>query len=169
MPACASYAAATGRLRLPGGLVSVPNRPWREVSTVSSAMGHQVRLWSSDVAGRLSRAIGVRTANVVGRLGSVLIVMLTLVGGPRPIVAAPQSEASSHGVKRDERLNFNIPSQPLTDALYAYTSISGVEALAPGELLANLRSAQIRGTFTAKARSIAALQSCSEARTACLR
>src|ERR1700730_19179349 len=71
MPACASYAAATGRLRLPGGLVSVPNRPWREVSTVSSAMGHQVRLWSSDVAGRLSRAIGVRTANVVGRLGSM--------------------------------------------------------------------------------------------------
>lgn len=125
------------------------NRPGREVSAVSSAMGHKVRLWSSDVGGRLSRAIGMRTANV-GRLGSVLIiVMLTLVGGPRPIVAAPQSEASSHGVKRDERLNFNIPSQPLTDALYAYTSITGVEALAPGELLANRRSAQIRGTFAA--------------------
>jgi hypothetical protein len=127
----------------------VPNRPWCEVSTVSSEMGLKVRLWSSDVGRRWLRAIGVRTTKVVGRLGLILVVMFTLVGGLASAVAASPSEASSHGVKRDERLNFNIPSQPLTDALYAYTSATGVEALASGELLANLRSAEIQGTFTA--------------------
>jgi hypothetical protein len=91
----------------------------------------------------------LRKMRWVSRLGSVLVVMLTLIGESRPTVAAPQSEASGQGAKRDVRLNFNIPSQSLTDALYAFTSATGIEALAAGELLANRRSGEIQGTFTA--------------------
>ncbi len=76
-------------------------------------------------------------------------VILTLAGEPAPIMAAQQSEAPRFGIKRDQRINFNIPSQPLTDALYAYTALTGVEALAAGELLANRRSTEIQGNFTA--------------------
>jgi len=95
-------------------------------------------------------AIGLRAADLIGPLGSVLIVMLTMAGGPRPAVAAPQSEGPSHVVKRDARIHFKILSQPLADALYAYSSATGVEVLVAGELLSNRRSAEIQGIFTAE-------------------
>ena len=91
----------------------------------------------------------LRKMRWVSRLGSVLVVMLTLIGESRLTVAASRSEAPSPGARRDARLNFDIPSQSLTDALYAFTSATGIEALAAGELLANRRSGEIQGTFTA--------------------
>jgi hypothetical protein len=112
-------------------------------------MWHEARLWDGEVGERHSLRPRLRAIDLVGRFGIVLVVMLTLVWGPRPVVAAPQSEVLGRSVKQDEPLNFNIPSQPLADALYAYTAVTGVEALAAGALLANQRSTEVRGTLTA--------------------
>ena len=70
------------------------------------------------------------------------------------MIAAPQTETSQgakpgHATKPNERLDFKIPAAPLADALYAYTAATGLEGLAAGELLANRRSAEVRGMLTA--------------------
>lgn len=80
----------------------------------------------------------------------MLIVALALFGGLLVGgVTAAQAETPSRSIKRDEPIDLNIPAQPLADALYAYTAVTGVEALAAGALLANRRSAEVHGTLTA--------------------
>jgi hypothetical protein len=43
---------------------------------------------------------------------------------------------------------FNIPGEPLADALYAYSSMTGIEILVPEDTIARRRSAAIVGTFS---------------------
>lgn len=82
-----------------------------------------------------------------GLLVACRAVMLTLLAGM--FVGTAQAEMPSGNVKRDGRIDFNIPSQPLADALYAYTAVTGVEALASGPLLVNRRSSGVHGMLTA--------------------
>jgi hypothetical protein len=42
-------------------------------------------------------------------------------------------------------VTFDIPAQPLSDALYRYSSVTGVEILVPGEMLVRRRSFGITG------------------------
>jgi hypothetical protein len=42
---------------------------------------------------------------------------------------------------------FDIPAQPLADALYMYSSRTGLEVLVPSEMLANRRSSAVTGTL----------------------
>jgi hypothetical protein len=78
------------------------------------------------------------------------MVTLTLGAGMFICLAAvAQAETPSGSVKHVEQINFNIPSQPLADALYVYTAVTGVEALAAGELLTNRRSKEVHGLLKA--------------------
>ena len=40
---------------------------------------------------------------------------------------------------------FDIPAQPLSDALYAYSSVTGIDILVPGEMLVRRQSSAITG------------------------
>ena len=48
----------------------------------------------------------------------------------------------------DRRVSFDIPRQVLGDALYAYSSATGIEILVPENLIIERRSAAISGLFT---------------------
>jgi hypothetical protein len=94
-----------------------------------------------------------RPTDVIGKLNSLTVVLM-VVGGlsagvPWPIVPVAHAETLGGEVKRDERINFNIPSQSLDDAIYVYTAVTGLEALAAGALLADRRSTDVHGTMTA--------------------
>ncbi len=43
--------------------------------------------------------------------------------------------------------HFDIPAQPLSDALYAYSTQTGIDVLVPAEMLANRRSSVVTGAF----------------------
>jgi TonB C terminal len=47
----------------------------------------------------------------------------------------------------DRRVNFNIPAAALADALYTYSSVTGIEVLVTRDMVARRRSAAIAGTF----------------------
>jgi hypothetical protein len=72
-------------------------------------------------------------------------VVALLVG----FAALAQTETQDRSRKGDGQIEFNIPSQSLADALYAYTAVTGVEAFAGAALLANRRSSEVRGVLTA--------------------
>jgi hypothetical protein len=44
-------------------------------------------------------------------------------------------------------VKFDIPVQPLSDALYTYSSVTGIEILVPGEMLLRLRSSRVTGAL----------------------
>ncbi len=44
--------------------------------------------------------------------------------------------------------SLSIPAQPLADALYTYSSVTGIEILVLGDLVAGRRSNAVNGTFT---------------------
>jgi hypothetical protein len=44
-------------------------------------------------------------------------------------------------------VKFDIPAQPLSDALYSYSSVTGIEILIPGEMLARRRSSGVTGVL----------------------
>jgi hypothetical protein len=99
------------------------------------------------VSDDFSRPAKMHARGWINKLGSAAFLVLSVLGQTAPVVAEPSP--STYDLKRDQRISFDIPSQPLADALYAYTALTGVEALAAGELLANRRSAELHGTFTA--------------------
>ncbi|MBB4198999.1 hypothetical protein CCR94_17875 [Rhodoblastus sphagnicola] len=45
-------------------------------------------------------------------------------------------------------VQFDIPAQPLADALYAYSSVTGIEILVPGDMLTRFRTSAITGMLT---------------------
>jgi hypothetical protein len=51
-------------------------------------------------------------------------------------------------IAQDRRVSFDIPRQVLADALYAYSSATGIEVLVSQQMIAQLRSAAILGMFT---------------------
>jgi hypothetical protein len=75
-----------------------------------------------------------------------------LTGGLICVLAHPMAvgaQSAIQNVKGSKQLTFDIPAQPLADALYAYTAATGVEALASGTLLVSRRSSEVRGTLAA--------------------
>jgi len=86
----------------------------------------------------------------LGRNATVRIILLTLIGAPLITGSSgARAETPSPGVERSARITLNIPSQPLADAIYAYTAATGIEALAAGAILSDRRSSEVHGTLTA--------------------
>jgi hypothetical protein len=115
-------------------------------------MGREPRLLGDDaVGGHVPLPTRLQVKAAISRCAAIVTVMLIWVGA-LPIAVNPPAQAQVLGrsLKGDEQINFNIPSQPLADALYAYTAATGVEALAEGALLANLRSSEVRGKLKAE-------------------
>jgi hypothetical protein len=74
---------------------------------------------------------------------------LPLVAALLTAVELPvRAEMPGHIANGNKAIDFSIPAQPLADALYAYTAATGIEALAPGALLAKRRSSEINGKLT---------------------
>ncbi len=61
-------------------------------------------------------------------------------------VAAPGEEPGK-GSFPTAPIKFDIPAQPLSDALYIYSSVTGIEILIPGDMVLRLRSFPVTGTF----------------------
>ncbi|MCK9917199.1 STN domain-containing protein [Microbacteriaceae bacterium K1510] len=57
--------------------------------------------------------------------------------------AAEETKGPAPGVGNQ----FDIPAQPLAKALFAYSSLTGIEVLLPGEILADRRSTAVRGLY----------------------
>jgi hypothetical protein len=135
------------RVWVVGDRGSVPSC-WRDAlvdrhnTVAKSRVGELVRFWSGGVVNRDSaRPKRPRAPDLIWPIALLAVVMLGTGTLPRAGIAAADP--------LDQKIEFNIPSQPLTDALYAFTSVTGLEALAAGELLSDRRSAEIRGSFTA--------------------
>lgn len=67
------------------------------------------------------------------------------------LIASPllaNAEQLVGGDRAAAALDFHIASQPLSDALYAYSAVTGVEVLIPGDVLANRRSPSVSGLLT---------------------
>lgn len=59
------------------------------------------------------------------------------------------AKANEHPDRAGEKsANLSIPAQALADALYSYSSVTGIEILVPGDLVTGLRSNAVSGTFT---------------------
>lgn len=65
--------------------------------------------------------------------------------GMAPVAA--QQNAGDGANHRGSPTQFDIPAQPLADALYAYSSLTGLEILVGGDMLANRRSSAVVGNF----------------------
>jgi hypothetical protein len=48
---------------------------------------------------------------------------------------------------QDRIKTFSIPAQPLADALYAFSSVTGIEILVPGDVVAGRQSSGVTGTL----------------------
>ena len=77
------------------------------------------------------------------RLGCILAFALVVLAGT---VAPAAGQPDSEGPARLEGLvNFDIPAQPLSKALYAFSAATGVEVLVDARQAAGRRSVDIRG------------------------
>ncbi len=121
---------------------------------LASKMPFGIRKWASS-APRLNRhaprPTQARMIDALGRRATVLIVPLTLIGSLfiAGDSSGSQAETLSGSIERGGRITLNIPSLPLTEAFYAYTVATGIEALAAGAILADRRSSECQGTLTA--------------------
>ncbi|WP_066123023.1 secretin and TonB N-terminal domain-containing protein [Bordetella ansorpii] len=87
-----------------------------------------------------------------GLTRSMLRVLCGLAVAAAPPPAAPAPDASADAaVMADTLVDFDIPAQPLEDALYQYGDISRQPALFSSSLLAGLTSSPVRGRLTADA------------------
>lgn len=82
-----------------------------------------------------------------------ILIILVLLAGPGwrgdlagPVIAAENPSADGFG---NSHL-FDIPSQPLEDALYAFGAVTGIEVFADGSIVRGRRSSEIKGTFSAE-------------------
>lgn len=80
------------------------------------------------------------------RLQHVIIYLILLTSSAtltQPSVAAENISGSSTAATA-----FNIPSQPLEDALYAFDAATGIEVFVDGGAVAGRRSTAVKGVFT---------------------
>ncbi len=87
--------------------------------------------------------LGVVLGFRLGLVGFAAFI-LALVG--TAAVAAAGEGPDGVGLPRAP-VAFDIPAQPLSDALYAYSSVTGIEVLVPGNMLSRLRSAPVAGAL----------------------
>jgi len=82
--------------------------------------------------------------------GGALRSIATWVGDLlRPVVAVGVGFTCivNSTLAQDRQANFNIPAIALADALYTYSSVTGIEILVTKDMVAHRRSAAIAGTF----------------------
>jgi hypothetical protein len=77
------------------------------------------------------------------RCAAITVCALTLI----PAFSAVAQDAAREGSARPA-ITFDIPTQPLSDALYTYSSTTGIEILVPGDMLARRRSSAVAGVLT---------------------
>lgn len=92
-----------------------------------------------------------RTESIVFGLRQSCAVMavLTLTLIARVATAGTQTGPDAEASRRAPA-SFNIPAQPLADALYLYSTITGIEVLVPGDMVARRRSASVTGELTSE-------------------
>ncbi|MTD92719.1 TonB-dependent outer membrane receptor [Hyphomicrobium sp. xq] len=70
------------------------------------------------------------------------------------VLAASAATAASNAQSLDSAaapaISFDIPSQPLANALYAYSTATGIEILVPGDMLEHRRAGAVRGVLPAE-------------------
>lgn len=87
--------------------------------------------------------------NDAGLAGTALCVLcgLAMTAVPQQAASAPDASADAPA-EADALIDFDIPAQPLEDALYQYGDISRQPALFSSSMLAGLTSAPVRGRHT---------------------
>jgi hypothetical protein len=75
----------------------------------------------------------------------ILAACLTMLASAEPL---PTTEGGT-GAGRAPLVVFDIPAQPLEDALYAFGTVTGIEVFAKGADVAGRRSTAVKGTFAA--------------------
>jgi hypothetical protein len=86
--------------------------------------------------------------------GCILVLMLVVLAGTvAPAAGQPESQPlsqpQSQGVARPDGLvDFDIPAQPLSKALYTFSAATGIEVLVDARQAAGRRSADIKGLMT---------------------
>jgi hypothetical protein len=81
-----------------------------------------------------------RTAG--GWLGHTALLVFALMIGLLPVAAQSVGEDGRSSAA------FDIPGQPLSEALYSYSSVTGIEVLVPREILAHRQSSSVLGMLT---------------------
>jgi hypothetical protein len=74
---------------------------------------------------------------------SAVAVLLTAM-----VAMATAEESRDGGSFPNAPVEFDIPAQPLSNALYVYSSVTGVEILIPGDLVVRLRSSRVTGLLS---------------------
>ncbi|MEZ0222818.1 MAG: STN domain-containing protein [Tardiphaga sp.] len=79
------------------------------------------------------------------RLGraSLLVSALTLIA----LLPAAAQQIKGGSSSPTAPIAFDLASQPLSDALYAYSNVTGIEVLVPGDLLARRQSSSVVGVL----------------------
>lgn len=75
-----------------------------------------------------------------GRLAFLVVCCFFAMGSESETMAAGNENEA-------ERMAFDIPPQPLGNALFAYTRVTGAEIFADNALIAGRRSARVRGEY----------------------
>jgi TonB family protein len=92
--------------------------------------------------------VKVRPAGRVGCAGRVVLLVFGVMvfESSRPAVAQPESRGLQNEALR--QIAFDLPAQPLTSALEAYSAVSGADVIYNGNLARGLRSSSVKGRFT---------------------
>ncbi|WP_051334457.1 STN domain-containing protein [Bradyrhizobium sp. Ai1a-2] len=78
-------------------------------------------------------------------LGQAAPLVFALMIGLLPVAAQSGGEDRRSSAAP---VAFDIPGQPLSDALYTYSSVTGIEVLVPREILAHRQSSSVLGMLT---------------------
>jgi hypothetical protein len=85
--------------------------------------------------------------NLVLFAGAIWLIVSTPLALSGPVDIAERNLA---GVDSEVRTPLDIPSQPLEDALYAFGAATGIEIIVDGDAVAGRRSAEVKGTLSAR-------------------
>ena len=98
-------------------------------------------MWDGGVATGAERCRG-------GRLVALMMTTALATATAGPIAWAQDEQAEAAAAAQTERRRFDIPAQPLTEALIQFGHQSGLQASADAGLVRTLRSAPVQGVMT---------------------
>ena len=113
---------------------------WRCRSYVVVATG-----WGHCAALRRGTAAGIAACERGLLVGAVWLAAAAMIAWPVLTKAVENLPAIG---SRDATISFDIPSQPLEDALYAFGAASGIEVFVDGSAVGGRRSTAVKGTLT---------------------
>jgi hypothetical protein len=82
------------------------------------------------------------------KLTAALLALWPLYALALPPVMAVAAENPATAGAGETVVHFNIPAQPLEDALYAFGNVTGISIFVDGNAVAGRRSAAVEGAFT---------------------